>query len=418
MDRQRDGRIRAVSLVYNLYVAGHENRMLAFAREINRSEFDLRVLVITEEGRTPVLIATSLRPQFAELGIPVDDLGEVEDSNPNPPKLARVLKAAPTVLRIIRKLVRYIREHDIEVIEAHHTTAMFAAVIASRITGVPVMMSSYHVRNWQAWTMRLPGQIALGSAQAIMTDSQARADEIQQWLWRKSVPVHVAPTGVKTPVAQRSPDEVRQRLKLPSDPSLKVIGYVAGLVPSKGQMVLLEAAIEVLKHVSNVVFICVGYSRDYRDYELELRQRIEQAGIADRFLISEYADSIGDVWQVIDIHVHPSLFDSLPLAILEGMASAKPIVATAIGGIPEVIHHERTGLIVPPNDPQAIVQALRRLIDDPVLARRLGNAAREQHQQELTPAVMARKLESVYRQLAGRATASTSEIASIENRAA
>ena len=319
----------------------------------------------------------------------------------------------PTVWRIIRKLVKYIREHDIEVIEAHHTTAMFAAVIAGKITGVPVMLSSYHVRNWQVLAMRLPGQLALGSAQAIMTDSKARATEIREWLWRKSVPLHVAPTGVSCPVAQRSPEEVRQYFKIPtgSEGPLKVVGYLAGLVPFKGQKVLAEAAVEVLKHEPDTVFLCIGFSRDFVDYEQQLRRQIRDSEIEDRFIIGEYPGSIGDVWQIIDYHVHPSLLDSLPLAILEGMATGKPIVATSVGGIPEVILHEQTGLIVPPQDPAAIAQALLRLMRDPLLARRLGDAAKAMHQQELTPGVMARKLETVYRGLAGRTVERLNETA-------
>lgn len=394
--------IRALSVVYNFFVGGHENRLLTFARSMARDDFDYRVLSVTVEETGSRAPGSSMRPPYVPLGIPVDDLGEISDTDPNPVRFKRLFASAGTVWRIIRKLVAYLREHNVEVIDAHHTTAMFAAIIAGRITGVPVILSSYHVRNWGGAAMWLPGQVALGAAAAIITDSQDRAGEIRNWLQRKSVPIHVVPTGISYPHPERSADEVWSLLKLPADRTMKVIGCVAGLIPTKGQMVLLEAAIEILKQQPQLLFVCIGYSRQYVEFEQQLRERIAAEGLADRFFLRQYPHAIGDVWQVIDLFVHPSMFDSLPLAVIEAMATAKPIVATRIGGIPEVIEHERTGLLVPPNDPAAIAAAVLRLLNEPKLASQLGRAAQGRHQAELTPEVMARKLEAIYRQVLGR----------------
>jgi len=394
--------IRALSVVYNFFVGGHENRLLTFARALKRDDFDYRVLSVTVEETGSRAPGSSMRPPYGPLGIPVDDLGEVSDTDPNPVRFKRLFASAGTVWRIIRKLITYIREHDVEVIDAHHTTAMFAAIIAGRITGVPVILSSYHVRNWGGAAMWLPGQVALGSASAIITDSQDRAGEIRQWLKRKSVPIHVVPTGISYPQPERSADEVWSLLELPTDRTVKVIGCVAGLIPTKGQMVLLEAAIEILKQQPHLLFVCIGYSRQYVEFEQQLRERITAEGLADRFFLRQYPHAIGDVWQVIDLFVHPSMFDSLPLAVIEAMATAKPIVATRIGGIPEVIEHEHTGLLVPPNDPAAIATAVLRLLNDPQQATQLGLAAQRRHVAELTPEVMARKLEAIYRQVLGK----------------
>ncbi len=393
-------RIRALSIVYNLFRAGHENRLLSLGQTIDRQRFDYRVLSVTREATDPATLVSTLRPDFQAIGIPVDDLDIEQDTDPNPAKLGRVLKAIPAVARIISRLVRYIRQNQIDVIDAHHTTAMFAAVLAGRLTGVPVFLSSYHVRNWEPLSLRPAGQLALGSAQAIVSDSHARATDIRNFLWRKSVPIQVIPTGVETPVAQRSAAEVRSILGLPADPSLLVIGCVAGIVPSKGQMVLLEAAIEILKVEPNVVFLCVGNFREFVEYEQQLRQRIRDNRLESRFVIGGYPHSIGDVWQLIDIHTHPTMFDSLPLGVLEAMASGKPIVATTVGGIPEVIAHEQTGLLIPPGDSKPLAEALLRLIRDPQLRSRLGAAARDYHQQHLTPAAMARSIEQLYETLA------------------
>ena len=127
-----DNRIRALSVVYNFFLGGHENRLLALARTIDRSVFNYSVLSVTVESEDPVERTASMRPPYIELGIPVEDLGEKPSVDPNPARLKRVLGSTSHVWRIIRKLVKYIRQHRIEVIDAHHTTAMFAAVIAGR----------------------------------------------------------------------------------------------------------------------------------------------------------------------------------------------------------------------------------------------------------------------------------------------
>lgn len=414
-------RIRALSLVNDLFLGGHENRLLSFTRSIDRTQFDHHVLSVSAETTNPAQLGSSMRPKFAAQGIAIDDLAQGSSADPNPATWRRVLGSIGHVGRVIRKLVAYIREHDIEVIDAHHTTAMFTAIAAGRITGVPVILSSYHVRNWGGAAMWLPGQVTLGSAAMIITDSHERGGEIRNWLKRKSVPIQIVPTGISYPQPERSSAEVRQLLQLPNAESpsgqrAKVIGCVAGLIPSKGQMVLLEAAIEILKQQPDLHFVCVGYSRQFVEFEQQLRDRIASAGLSERFFLRQYPHAIGDVWQVIDLFVHPSLFDSLPLSVIEAMATGKPIVATRIGGIPEVIEHERTGLLVPPQDPSAIASAVLRLLNDPSFAQQLGAAAKLRHQAELTPEVMARKIEAAYRQLAGRETASPQPM--IERRAA
>jgi glycosyltransferase involved in cell wall biosynthesis len=81
--------------------------------------------------------------------------------------------------------------------------------------------------------------------------------------------------------------------------------------------------------------------------------------------------------RTLDVLVHPALRDPFPLALLEGMALARPIVASAVGGIPEMLEDDRSGVLMPPDDAAALATAVQRLLDDPERARRLGAAAHE-----------------------------------------
>lgn len=197
---------------------------------------------------------------------------------------------------------------------------------------------------------------------------------------------------------------IRRMLGRPQDLRVRIVGQVAALVPYKGQMVLLEAARTVIKQEPDTWFLFVGYVRDDLSYRDRLQQRASELGIQDRVTIISYSGHIGDVWKAIDIHVHASLLDSLPNAIMEGMALAKPAVVTNIGGIVEMVEPERTALLVPPNDPAALSRAILRLLRDPELAERLSRAARQRYEVRYQPEVMARRLEECFSEIVCRSS--------------
>lgn len=97
-----------------------------------------------------------------------------------------------------------------------------------------------------------------------------------------------------------------------------------------------------------------------------------------------------------DLFVLPSLNEGLPLVILEAMASGKPVVATAVGGTPEVVTHQQTGLLVPPADPASLAQAIQELLANPGLGERLVSAAIARVREEFTADMVARKTAEIY----------------------
>jgi glycosyltransferase involved in cell wall biosynthesis len=100
-----------------------------------------------------------------------------------------------------------------------------------------------------------------------------------------------------------------------------------------------------------------------------------------------------------DIFVLPSLSEGLPLSVLEAMAARKPVIATAIGGTPEVVVHRRTGLLIPPGNSLAIANAIRQLLDDAPLAERLAAAGRVRVEREFSSEVMTQRVTHIYDQV-------------------
>jgi glycosyltransferase involved in cell wall biosynthesis len=105
------------------------------------------------------------------------------------------------------------------------------------------------------------------------------------------------------------------------------------------------------------------------------------------------------VWKAIDLHAHPSLFDSLPNAIIEGMSLGKPAVVTSVGGIPEMVEHEKTGLIVRPGDAQELSRQLLRLLRDKDSARSFGEAARLRYEERCRPEIMTKNIQNLFMEI-------------------
>jgi glycosyltransferase involved in cell wall biosynthesis len=166
--------------------------------------------------------------------------------------------------------------------------------------------------------------------------------------------------------------------------------------------VFLEAAKLVLERNPGAFFLCIGHERQDRTFRAAMQARAEELGIAERVTIAAYDGPIGDVWQLIDIHAHASLFDSLPNAIIEGMSVAKASVVTDVGDVAKMVDDERTGIVVMPNDPAAFARALLRLIEAPDLRHRFAAAARARYLERHQPNAMAERLENLFLELAAR----------------
>lgn len=385
-------RLRILSVLQRLHFGGHENRLLSLGRTIDRDRFDYSVAVLTDASTASV--GGLMRDEFLDAGIELIELKlPGQQAACRPFHLRKLPGAALFGWRAVGELVRLIRRRGIDVVDTHHTIAKLAAVAAARITGTRSVVTEYH----QPFSMRLASQFALGASDAIVTDSRCRAAEIQDWMIRSKPSVSVIHNGVDPPAATRPADEVRRILQIPDRPGAPVIGQISALIPIKGHRLLLDAAAIVLKQRPECMFLFVGYDRGYSQYAEELKDHAAQLGIAENVRFTGYAGPIGDVWQLIDIHAHASLFDSLPNAIIEGMSLAKPAVVTSVGGIPEVVDHETTGLVVPPNDSEALAGGLLRLLGDDRFAHRLGTAAQMRYRERLRPEVMARALEALFR---------------------
>jgi len=174
-----------------------------------------------------------------------------------------------------------------------------------------------------------------------------------------------------------------------------IVLTLARLAPQKGVEYLVEAA----ARVPDVLFVVAG---DGPDREA-LERKAESCGVKERVLFLGHRQDVPELLESCDLFVLPSLYEGLPVSVLEAMASGRPVIATRIGGTDEAVEDDVNGLLVPPADPIALASAIRRLLADRSLAQRLSARARDRVRREFSSETVAAHTAAIYEELVERA---------------
>jgi len=166
-------------------------------------------------------------------------------------------------------------------------------------------------------------------------------------------------------------DAVRAELGL--GPATPVVGCVAHFAWHKGLEYLVDAVPLAAKTIPEARFVIVGAGK----LEEEIKARAAQNGASERIVFAGFRSDVPQCLAAFDVFVMPSVMEGLCTSILDALAMRKPVVASEVGGIPEIIEHETTGLLAPPRDAEALAKALVRMLREPDLAQRLAAAGRE-----------------------------------------
>jgi glycosyltransferase involved in cell wall biosynthesis len=175
-------------------------------------------------------------------------------------------------------------------------------------------------------------------------------------------------------------------------PDAQIVGVVARLEPEKGHRTLLDAWPEVLRQIPNAWLLVIGEGSRREDLEAQARE----LGIQHRVVFTGRREDVPAVTAALDVAVLPSYREALGLSVLEAMALSRPVVASNIGGIPEMVEDGVTGLLVPPADPMALASAITRLLADHQLADMLGRAGHDLVHERFCVERMVGAIETIY----------------------
>jgi glycosyltransferase involved in cell wall biosynthesis len=276
----------------------------------------------------------------------------------------------------VRRLGRFIDRVRPDIVNPHLFRSTAVAAPLARWHGVPAVVETYHGREgWRRGAIRgsfLPDRLVARCVDRVIAVSEAARDFLTRG---KGYPPHkivVVPNGRDLSAFAPGRDREAVRKELGFDGQTPVVGVVGRLEAQKGHLYLLDAWPAVLGEVPDARLLVVG------DGSLRgaLEARARDTGLAASVIFTGFRTDIARLLDAIDVLALPSLYEGMPLTAIEAGAMARPVVATAVDGTPEVVGDGTTGLLVPPADPRALARALCALLGDPDRAQRLGAAAR------------------------------------------
>ncbi len=374
-----DSRIRALTLGRDVgpYFGGAERLAFEFVKRLDPERFK-RYLCVTH-ARPPEHRAANDR-EFSEL----------ESSGVQVLRLERE-SLASNVAWV--KLYKLLSTESIDVLHAHMPRAGIPGTIIGRMARVPVIVNHEHTWSFEGQPVRrfLDRNVIARGGDVLLA--------VSEWDRRHIIEVErIAPECVRflpNGIAPMPAGGRELRDELGGTSEIGLIGALGRLEPQKRHDDLIRAVALLKREGIRVRCLIAGHGPD----EDALRRLIEELGLGEDVRLLGHRDDIAGVIRALDVAVLSSVFEGSPLAVMEYMACAAPIVATAVGGVPDLIEDGVHGLLVPPRDPQALAGAIRRLLKDRALALRLGQAASERQRAEFDLDGVVRRLEALYLEL-------------------
>lgn len=295
-------------------------------------------------------------------------------------------------LTAILKLCRFIKKWNIKIIHSNAaaTRDTFYSAIAAKLMGVPFI---WHVRVVESAGI-LDRLLAFLSDRVIVISQVVK----EKFYWvKKENKLIVIYNGIDLDEFRLNIDGgyVRKELKISNEEI--VVGVVGQLIPWKGHKYFLEAAKTIKEKISNVKFFIVGDEVPKGSgYRKELEEFALQKGLIDNVIFTGFRADIPKIMNTIDIFVLPSIREPFGRVLIEAMAMAKPVIATNAGGVPEIVVDNETGILVPPEEPKAIANAIVFLIENRARAKEMGKAGRERVEKLFTIQKSVGNIEDVY----------------------
>jgi glycosyltransferase involved in cell wall biosynthesis len=359
-------------------LCGPESKALETCSKFNRQKFETTI-AYSKGGR--------LVKEFENIGVKVEQLDTKSKFN----------------LHEVWYLYRLIKANKINIVQTHGLRVDFFGSLAAKLAGVPHvitrhvalshhLISEYRRRLYMGFDNR-----ALKSATKIITVSKIVEDDLvlNQGIDRSKIVTIYNGVDLERFSKVTPQTKVRIREEFGIDSRNQVVGMIAQLTNWKGIPYFLRAIPSILKRYPNVAFLIVGDGGERKNLEI----MAEKVGIAPSVIFTGFRRDIPELISIMDISVLSSLREGLPNVLIESMAMRKPIVATDVGGVSELVINNKTGFLIPPRDSTKLCDAIIKLLEDKEKAEKFGAAGREFAEQKFSLTQMVNKYENLYIQI-------------------
>jgi len=299
------------------------------------------------------------------------------------------------------EIIRILRREKIDIVHTHNSKAGFLGRLAGRLAGTPVIIHTVHGFAFhqsefflRRTIFRLLERLAAPWADHTIFISQPMID----WAGKEGILRGASYSKIYSGIdlnafhgyGKKEQGSLREELGL--DKKSRVIGFVSKLWEGKGHDVALSAMAHVVKEIPDAKLLLVG--------EGPLRPKLEELSrnlrIESSVVFAGFRTKIAEITSLCELCILPSFFEGMGRVLLEAGACGKPVVASNVGGIPDVVVEGVTGLLVPPGDPAALSDAVLRLMREPKLIIKMGEAARKRINEKYDAGTMVREITALY----------------------
>lgn len=372
------GKRRILHLFVTLPMGGAENLLLSTLRRLNPERFSSTVCCIGERG--------VVGDQITAMGVPLVEL--------------HLLDKGGFDRRIVPALVDLIRRERIDLVHSHLYHGNFYGRLAAKRAGVPAVASFHNTYSHPKLHRRLINwYLARHHTAAIIAGSEEIRRDVIRYDHVPDSLVELIPNSVDLARSESTLSKVQARKNLALPENALVLGTVGRLEEQKGHRHLIEALGLINRRGVNAYLLLIGDGRE----RLALKELTEQLGLAERVLFLGTRSDLGDLFRAMDLFVMPSLWEGLSLAMLSAMAAGLPVVATAVGGVGQVLGDDEYGYTVSPGNAEALASVIQNTLADWENVLRKAAKGAQHVRVHYSDVAMARHLEDVYdRVLTGR----------------
>jgi len=359
-------------VIDKLGAGGAERSLLNFCRRVDRDRFDIRLCLL----RRP----TAFSEQLQGIGIPVRCLS--------------LSRWSPMQLAAIGRVVNSIKP---DLLHLHLAVSSAVGNMVAAVTHTPMVctdVSADWLKKSQPFLSRIIPHLRIDLAERFAKIIAVSSHVRRRIVDNVRVPANkvvVIPNGVEAEEFANVPlSPFFERCTI--GPEVPIIGTVGRMVPEKGHKFLVQAAALLIAKHPDLRLVIVGDG----PLRLAIANQAFALRIGSHVMLAGRRKDVSGFLGRFDVFVLPSIDDDMPLVLLEAMAARRPIVATRVGSIPEVVRHGATGLLVPPAAPQALADAIEKLLTDRRCANQVATMAQRVVREDYSAEEMTRSIEAVY----------------------